>query len=443
MTYQQIKPLGRTVTVLGVLAALTLTACSDGEVAEFEDAGQTEQDVASQSADDVSATSEDAAQETGTEPLVAEAGLIHEDISQAPPVLETIRPENGSVITPAGTLTVESVEKVETVPSAEIGLQGESGDEVARAADGEEFRILSMSFTPVPATQAFGDEKLEVDAALALNVGGVQQHLHDLTDQRDYRILVSVPQGGGSSLTVSSEGHDQSVDVLTGERVDDDVAAGYYREVTKQDLNHTFPTAKGTVGFRQDHGDEKEYEARVDYDLRINSVSLAAWSAEDGWASPGEAWMIIEWAYELSGDTGIAGVGSELSDTEITLSAAVQGEQLEDRVARPEDKRRIEGEQVTVLPVPIETVEVGIEFAGGTEFDLTGGTSHVLIDESAAHLEFASDILTVTFPDTRFGSDAGDVEDAEDDQATETGEPGVDEEDETARPDADDDGGDA
>lgn len=431
MTHQQTKPLRRAGTVLSALAALTLTACADGEVAEFEDADQPTADVAQQSADPVAATSEDVAQETGTEPQVAEAGLIHDEMSQTPAVVETIRPQNDVVITPAGTLTIESVESAETVPSEEIGLKTEQG-EVARPADGEVFRILTMSFEPDPATQGHGDDTLDVDAALALNVGGVQQHLHDLTTQQDFRILVSVPQAGESALTISSEGHDQSVDVLTGERAEDEVAAGYYREVTLQDLNHTFPVDSQHLVLQHELLEDHQGEAEVSFDLRVNSVVLSAWTPADGWAAPGEAWLVVDWGHSILAENDVY-ESADVNDVALTLTAEVGTEKLQYDYKDMGGRRVNESTTLTHLAVPIDTVDVRLSVAGTVVYE-HGGGNHVLAEGESGDLEFASDTVEVSFPDTRFGSDAEDVEDAEDDQATQTGEPGQDQEEQTGQP---------
>ncbi|WP_256839669.1 hypothetical protein [Ornithinimicrobium faecis] len=422
------RPLDRGLLAIAALGALVLTGCSSGEVAEFEEptpASDGGGDDAAASSDDSEATGDDASEETAAPVLEAESGLVQEGISREAAVLDTLRPERGSVITPAGTLTVEEAEVVESVPATEVGLTGAQEGDLAQPAEGEEFRILTMNFTPDQATQGYGDEVLDVDAALALNVSGVQSHLHDLTEQQDLRILFSVPQGGDGTLTVSSEGHDQSIDLLTGERVEDEIAAGYYREVTNQDLNHTFEMDDSRVPFKQENGPEEEYEATVEYDLRVNSVSLTAWTPQEGWAAAGESWLVVNWAYEISGDSGVGGIGTDINDIDVTLTTTVREQTLEDSVKDEGGRRNNSAEAVTVLAVPIGTVDAQLSLTGTAEYELSSATNHTITDENAAHLEFATDSLEVSFPDSRHdGAVGGQDDQPQEDDVEETDAPG-------------------
>lgn len=421
------RPVHRSLLAIAALGALVLTGCSSGEVAEFEEPAPTasggDDDAASSTAP--GAAGDDVDEETAAPVLEAEPGLVQEDFSREADVLETLRPERGSIITPAGTLAVEEVEVVESVPAAEVGLTEAREGEQAQPAEGEEFRILTLSFAPDAATQGYGDDVLDVDATLALNVAGVQSHLNDLTEQQDLRILFSVPQGGDNTLTVSSEGHDQSIDLLTGERVEDEIAAGYYREVTNQDLNHTFEVDDSRVPFKQTNGPEAEYEATVEYDLRVNSVSLAAWTPQEGWAAAGEAWLVVNWAHEISGDSGVGGVGTDINDIDVTLTTTVGGQTMEDSVKDTGGRRSNSAESVTVLAVPIDTVDVQLSLAGTAKYELTGASNHSITDEGAANLEFATDSLDVAFPDSRHGDAPGGQDGpSQGDDAGETDAPG-------------------
>lgn len=438
------RPLGRAAIALAAVGAVTLAGCSEGEVAEFDDAPEATQNTAPEgdraegSAETAEATA-DAAEHTA-EPLVADAGLVHEDISQSPAVLDTLRPESGTVITPAGTLTVQEVEVIDSVPAEELGLAGDDGQgqgeaaaeggevegeeategpgpDQVRAADGEEFRILTMSFTPDQATERWGDDAPQADASLALNLDGVQSHLHDLDGALDLRILFSVPQDGSGRLTISSEGHDQFVDVLTGEREEDEIAAGYYREVTTQDLNHTFPLDSDRVTLQHEHSEDRDGEGVVDYDLRVNSVGLTGWSAEQGWAAPDEMWLVVDWAYEVTADNDVY-VATRTSDLDVTLTADLGGQTVEGNVKSAETRRSNSAEIVTVLAVPIDTVDLTLSLSGTTQFEAAG--NYDVADEAQASLDFATDPLEVVFPDTRYGSAADEVEDAEDDGAEES-----------------------
>src|SRR5699024_12833921 len=92
------------------------------------------------------------------------------------------------------------------------------------AAEGEVLRALDLSFAPEDDDDlAYDDGPPPTD--LSIRAGGPQTHLAELDLEDSTRTLVSVPQDGCAALVVSSEGHDQPGDLLTGERQDDDVAA--------------------------------------------------------------------------------------------------------------------------------------------------------------------------------------------------------------------------
>src|SRR5699024_12489134 len=96
------------------------------------------------------------------------------------------------------------------------------------AAEGAGRRAGGLSYAPEEDdARAYDDGPPPTD--LSIRAGGSQTHLAELDLEDSTRILVSVPQDGSAALVVSSEGHDQLVDLLTGERQDDDVAAAYYR----------------------------------------------------------------------------------------------------------------------------------------------------------------------------------------------------------------------
>lgn len=383
--------LTRGAAALAAVAALAVTACAPDQAAEFEeDSGSAAQ--ATDTADEAS--------DLEAELPHAEAGLVHEDISQEATVQETLRPgDMGHIMTPTGTLSVESVERVEAVPAQEIGVEG--AEEVL-PADGEEFRILTMRFSP---DEVFAES---TDASLALNSSAGQSHLQDLSSEQEFRILFSVPPDGSTTLTVSSEGHDQFLDVLTGEREEDEVTAGYYRQVTVQDVNHSFQIDRYEGELVDERGWEGSRAMSVDYGIWASSVNLAGWSEEHGWADPGEAWVVIDWNYEFEANSDVTTGVLGLNDIDIEVLLAVGGEHLEE--SHWDDGDYIpQGETATSFAVPIETTEVELSFAGAVG-SLEMGHCCTFDD---APLTFASSELEVAFPDERYGSDATDIEDVE------------------------------
>src|SRR5690625_2151834 len=282
------KSLKHMVAGLTAVAALTLTACGSDE-AQFEDPAPAEQPTQEQVVEE----------ETRPELPEAEAGLVHQDISQEPTILDTFTPEHSEVVTPAGTLTVDKVEAVESVAAGELEMSSFDAEERVGPAADEELIILNLSFQPDEATQEF--EGLDVSADLALEAGGQRNHIDALDSQETYRMLISAPQDGSTEFVIASEGHDQRIDVLTGERVVDpqDPAAAYYRPVTDQDLNHALQIGDSNIAVK-DVRDEP-HQIALSQDPRINTVSLTAWTEKSGWADEGQAWLLVDWALELDG----------------------------------------------------------------------------------------------------------------------------------------------
>lgn len=379
------KAFSQTAIGIAAVAALSLSACSSStETAEFEDAETTEQE------DPVDA---------GPQLPEAEPGLVIEDMSQEALVLETLRPADDEIITPAGTLTIEEVEIVESVPAEEASSDTASEEDELGPAAGETFRIVNFSFTPDERTEGHSDDTLDVDAGLALNAEGQQEHLSDLDGEESFRFLISVPEDDGAELVIASEGHDQFVDVLTGERQADaqDPAATYYRDITNQDLNHAFPIPSDSVLIEKTEGHPDEEEAPVDYNLRVNSAELTAWSPEDGWAAPGEGWLAIDWSYDIETELVFNWIRSDLEDLDLTMSAELSDETLEFNTKNAGGGSSISEEHLTYLAVPEDTVDVALSFAGDLTLAVDMGNAQIAPD-SSGDIEFATDPLDVSFP---------------------------------------------
>src|SRR5699024_706451 len=205
------------------------------------------------------------------------------------------------------------------VPAEAVDLEAEmdeDGEELDfAAAEGEVLRALDLSFAPEddddlayddgpPPTdlsiRAGGSQThlAELDLAASTRIlvappprdlstrpGGWQPHLAELDLEDSTRILVSVPQDGSAALVVSSEGHDQLVDLLTGERQDDDVAAAYYRADRVQEPHHTFPVSVEPFPVLYDGEPDDDIDATVSF--QATTLTLTAWTEETGWAEPG------------------------------------------------------------------------------------------------------------------------------------------------------------
>lgn len=210
---------------------------------------------------------------------------------------------------------------------------------------------------------------------------------------------------------VSSEGHDQFVDVLTGEREEDQIAAGYYRQVTQQDPNHTFPA--DTLVFPVEDSDGWNVDdTEIEPDYHVSSVWLAGWVDDGGWADSDEVWLGVEWAYSLDkyGDHS-----SRIAESASTLQVEVDGETQEHELYF-DGGHSASSEAVSYFPVPIDTIEVDILFDVDVTVD-SRRNAHVFTEGD--NQSFTTDTLEVSFPDEAFGSDEEEVEEAEDEDESE------------------------
>lgn len=430
MTRTVSTPLRTTLSV-AALAALTLTACGDDndDAAEFEAAG-------GDASADPQAEGTEAEVDEGPELPQVDSGFTYEDLSQNVTVTDTQRPESDEVITPTGTLSIDEVETIESVAPEEVGLDPQYEDEDEddfdaepldyAPAEGEEFRVLNLSFSP--------DDEADhgTSTSVAISDGGAQDHLFDLGSEQQHRVLVSASDD--AQLVISSDGHDQYVDIYTGEREEEEIAAGYYREITQQDPSHTFPIEDGSLPLL-DRNDEVADPFEVEYDFHISSVRLVGWDEENGWASEGEAWLQVDYVFEFEVDAPAPNSGAGIEEIDWTLRAESEGEEFTydygERIGGPRHSYGDEG--TASFAVPIETVDLDLSFDGTV--GVTTNYSYTLSEGSA--FSFESELLEVSFPDERFGSDASEVdeadeendEDSEDDAEDADGAEDIDEDD--------------
>lgn len=404
----ELNPLHRRVFGVAALAALVLTACaSDEQAAGFEDA---------EAASAEGGTDETVEEESESELPQVESGFFHEQLSNAPTVVDSQRPEQGEVITPVGTLSIDEIESIESVSAEEVGLDPVYQDEGATdaetldyvPAEGEVFRVLNLSFT------SHQDAAHSATSTMALNVDGAQTHLHDLDSQQEHRLLVSVPEDGSTRLVVSSEGHDQYVDVLTGEREDDDVAAAYYRDVVQQDPNHKYPIDSGRLGVEREamyQTSGEEDDMVLNYDFGVSSVRLAAWTEEGGWADPGEAWLVVDRSYEV--ETEWPPMFGELEEVKMTFTTEVGDEATEEDHYDDGGIRNTAGELTTYTSVPNDMTEVALSLNGSATVEIPSGVGRGYFYSEGGTHEFTSEPLEVSFPDENSGSVEGEASEDE------------------------------
>lgn len=313
----------------------------------------------------------------------AEAGLVISDLSPGLTLTDKVQPgEAGTVITPAGVLQIDSIATAETL-RADVVPDMANTDAAARAyraADGEKFRVVEFSFDPSEA---------EVAAALSLTYDGQQKQIAQLAEgsrgwggsgAASYRILVSVPADGGAQLVVSSDGHDQVVDLASGDRADDPIAATYYRDVTQQDIN-----AALTLGEKQIDVENSDDPLEVSGQLAIGSVSLTPYSPSEGWADEGKAWLIVNYTTSTEGFTWSTYRPAAI---DITWSMSSGGQESEASTSVEADYGNTDG--VASIPVPADTSKVSI--SPTVEITLEASS------QPTKHPSWTPDTVSVEFP---------------------------------------------
>ncbi|MGP9538078.1 hypothetical protein ACT3SP_08700 [Brachybacterium sp. AOP43-C2-M15] len=388
---------GRRAFGLAAVGALALAACGSEDAAEFEDAGGSgASDGGGSDASDGGGAAADA---TAGLPRL-DAGFILEDFTKDVTVSDTLQPEKNTVITPTGTLTIDGLQALASVSAEAVELDpetGEAGEEAEfAAADGEVLRAIDLSFTH-DGEDDWGAEDGLPPTDISIRAGGSQSHLAEITSDYSSRILVSVPEDGSAALVVSSEGHDQVVDLLTGERQEDDIAAAYYREDRVQEPHHTFPVSIEPIPVLYGGDADSEIDATVSF--QATTLTLTAWTEGNGWAEPGGAWLEMAWKCETTIETSLPGL-VKAGSFSATASLTVADETTTDEVHA--DKLNLSPssntqERTLIAAVSADTSAATVSMSGTftVEVDAPRDTHEM---DGSGDREFSLEELTVEFP---------------------------------------------
>jgi hypothetical protein len=393
------------------LSVLALSACGSDPLAAFE-------------GDKSSDGGGEAATTTPSLPQVDPGFYLEEVEEGAVTTTQTLQPQKSTIITPTGTLAVTGLFEVTSAAADVLGITGQSDDgdgnahEYAAAQD-QVFRLVELAFTAAGTDDEdfwSADQDEDPASALSISIGGAQTHLADLTDGYTNRLLVSAAQDGTTTLVVSCEGHDQMIDVATGERADDPVTTVYYRSTTMQEPHHTFTIDPQDFAIKTSYGDDET--VTVDLSYQITALSLVAWVKDKGWAEEGKAWLQVEWTSTNKVTNTNNMDAGEIKEISANLAVTVDGETTEDELFL-EDQYNSSGSDdtvTTIVPVPADMTGATVSVSGNYTVDLQWGGSDSKIDGSKDH-DFTTKELEVDFPDDGSGagpdpSDAGGAADA-------------------------------
>lgn len=178
----------------------------------------------------------------------------------------------GAIRVPSGTVTVESVSTVPTITDADTGAE-------QAPADGETFLIISWASDldagppgedplPLPAISATGRTEPIVDLATANDGNG--------------QFLISAAED--TDLLVTADGKDQHVALPESTRVADETTDALYNDPTDVSTDLTFKPITGNL-------DGEPF--KITHSATVDTVHLTAWTPGKGWASDGNAWLVV------------------------------------------------------------------------------------------------------------------------------------------------------
>ena len=244
------------------------------------------------------------------------------------------RPEDaGTVITPGGTVTVESVASAPYLP----------GEPAEQPAEGEVFRVLTYSLENAEDTEGNVAMSLLIDAAGQQRDVGVDDPYAD-----EQTFVVSVPEGEPASLVVASAGHEQRVDLDTGERRPDPITDAYYRSVTEQDIGKTknYPFQSAPT----DNGPK-----RLAYSLDMESARITPYTTIGGlgYAKKGKVWLEVTFTGELRDPE----YEFNLERTDFNWTATVKGKKVAATKVRPSEWDQ---DSAALFEVPADVTNVEI-----------------------------------------------------------------------------------
>ncbi|GGF36546.1 hypothetical protein GCM10010922_09700 [Microbacterium sorbitolivorans] len=404
----------RTGIGLTALSALLLTGCAaDDDAASFSDGDETQDAALSGDTDEPQETE---TPEPNYEYRVT-SGFFYQGVSKDLTTVNTVRPTNKTVTTPAGTLTINQVDELSDIDADAVGLEQKYDEATTEIlpygpAEGEVLRVIDFAFVA-------SDTEGAPSTDLSLKINGTQTHVAELRGSDADRILLSVPADGSAQLVVSSDGHDQFVDLLTGERADDPVTATYYRDVTRQEPHHVLKIDSSEFQTWLDWL-EQDIVDTVSYDVQIDSVELTPWQPEKGWAPEGRTWAAIDWTYDINKSSDESWGDLRIESFQFDLAVNSNDEQAAISIAEADTSRSsFDGPgHIDYVSVPVGTTTLTLSVAGQTTMVEREATLKEGVDPTAS---FSSGELALDFPD-------GDLPSTEDEPAEdETDEPATDE----------------
>lgn len=236
------------------------------------------------------------------------AGLLTQlptsyDLGAAP---DTDQPDPGVLVTPHSAQRITAVEVADELDVASAGLLGLASPDPQVAPAGHDVVVVSLTaadlrppFRPDPdqgvaitTELVIGDERTPVTPFTGY-LGNAGAGSPSVWTQPEVTFVVVAPTDAPLLYSVTEEGRTASIDLRTGERLDDaGTAAGalYYTDR----FAPVAGSASGVGAVRLSEGTVVDPAAEFSLSLADQSVVLSPWLPGRGWAAEGRAWASLQ-----------------------------------------------------------------------------------------------------------------------------------------------------
>ncbi|GAB3295087.1 hypothetical protein EK0264_13905 [Epidermidibacterium keratini] len=188
------------------------------------------------------------------------------------------------LVGPGAEVTIDSITEVD---AATID------DKLMQAAEDQKFLLVAISGgTGNVSEYATNEVTFDLDGE---SVGtGLDPSYMSSTE-----LLISVPEGGDSSLVLDSDGHQQSLSLTDGKRGDDPATASYYTDNPEPTVSvgqpASFPATASSAG------------DQFSLEMTIDDATLQPYTEIDSWAPDGQVWMTVNFTHAATIQTAGSG----------------------------------------------------------------------------------------------------------------------------------------
>jgi hypothetical protein len=218
----------------------------------------------------------------------------------------TAQPAPGVLMTPHSAQRITAVEVGDELDPTAAGLLGLSSPDRQVAPAGHDVVVVSLTasdlappFRPDPdqgvavtTELVIGDERTAITPFTGF-LGNAGAGSPSVWTQPDVTLVVVAPTDAPLLFSVTEEGYTASLDLRTGERLDDpgtSVGAVYYTGR----FAPVAGTASGVGAVRMSEGTVVDPAAEFGLSLADRSVVLSPWLPGRGWAAAGRAWASLQ-----------------------------------------------------------------------------------------------------------------------------------------------------